>query len=234
LFPASAGDQLDWYENGSRGDGDQIVRSNERLFHDITRDAFESVARHLSGQGFKILLDIVASTSKPLRVREIAYPFRNRQFGESKLDSFVAIEYLMPLLDKTVGRFVPARFILFVAVAGLGLVVHMAILAITFELLRVPFTGSQATATISAMTFNFFVNNSLTYRDRRLKGGRDLLTGLISFYAVCGLGATANVGIANYMSTNSYSWRLAGVAGIIAGAVWNFAATSVFTWRVVK
>jgi dolichol-phosphate mannosyltransferase len=29
----------------------------------------------------------------------------------------------------------------------------------------------------------------------------------------------------------NYSWWLAGVVGIIVGATWNYAATSVFTWR---
>jgi dolichol-phosphate mannosyltransferase len=58
--------------------------------------------------------------------------------------------------------------------------------------------------------------------------------GLLSFYLVCSLGAVANVGIANYMFSNAYAWWLSGVGGVIIGAVWNYAATSVFTWRVAK
>jgi dolichol-phosphate mannosyltransferase len=203
-------------------------------FFMITREVFEGVVGRLSSQGFKILLDIVASADKPMRVKEIPYEFRARQFGESKLDSFVAIEYLMLLLDKTVGQFVPARFILFAAVGGFGLFVHMAVLAVSFQVLGVGFSVSQSAATIIAMTFNFFVNNFLTYRDRRLKGAKALLIGLFSFYAVCSLGAVANVGIANYMFANLYSWWVSGVAGVIIGAVWNYAATSVFTWKVAK
>lgn len=203
-------------------------------FFMMTRDLFESVVRRLSGQGFKILLDIVASTGEPPRVKEICYQFRNRQFGESKLDSFVVIEYLMLLVDKTIGQFVPARFILFAGVGGLGLVVHMAILAMAFEFFHLPFATSQTTATMVAMTFNFLLNNFLTYHDRRLKGGRELLLGLLSFYAVCSVGAVANVGIASYMFTSRYSWWLAGVGGVIIGAVWNYVATSAVTWRVAR
>jgi dolichol-phosphate mannosyltransferase len=203
-------------------------------FFMMTREAFESVVSRLSGQGFKILLDIVASSERPLRVAEKAYEFKPRQFGESKFDSFVAIEYLMLLIDKTFGHLVPTRFILFAVVGGFGLSVHMAILAICFQVLGTGFAASQSTATGVAMTFNFFVNNFLTYHDRRLKGLKQLFIGLLSFCAVCSLGAITNVGIANYMFINLYSWWLSGVAGVIVGAVWNYAATSVFTWRVAK
>jgi len=203
-------------------------------FFMITRESFQDIVRNLSSQGFKILLDIIASSKKPLRIAERPYQFRERRFGESKLDSLVAIEYLMLLLDKTVGRFVPARFIMFGAVGGVGLFVHMAILAFTFRFMHADFALAQTASTVGAMTFNFFSNNFLTYRDRRLKGARDLLIGLISFYAVCSVGAIANVGIANYMFTNYYTWWLSGIAGVIVGSVWNYAATSVFTWRVAR
>ena len=81
------------------------------------------------------------------------------------------------------------------------------------------------------MTFNFFLNNMLTYRDKRLKGFWPVLGGLASFSLVCSVGAVSNVGIANFMFSHSYSWYVSGIAGIVVGAVWNYAASSVFTWR---
>lgn len=197
----------------------------------ITREALDGAVRRVSGRGFKILLDIIASAPAPLRVRERPYEFRERQFGDSKLDSAVALEYLLLLLDKTTGRYVPTRFVMFAAVGGVGVVWHMAVLALANQALLLPFAFSQSAATVTAMTFNFFLNNALTYRDRRLKGARELFRGLLSFYAVCSLGAVANVGIASVMFTNHYSWWLAGIAGTLVGAVWNYAAASVFTWR---
>jgi dolichol-phosphate mannosyltransferase len=93
------------------------------------------------------------------------------------------------------------------------------------------FWVSQAVATLCAMTFNFFVNNMLTYRDRRLKGAFALAKGLVTFMAACSVGIMANVGIANYLfSDRSYVWWLAGLAGIFVGVVWNYAASSIFTW----
>ena len=79
------------------------------------------------------------------------------------------------------------------------------------------------------MTGNFFLNNLFTYRDRRLRGRR-LWTGLMSFYAVCGAGAAANVGVASYLVVGHHSWWLAGLAGAAVSVVWNYAASSIFTW----
>ncbi len=199
-------------------------------FFMIRREAFEASMRRLSGQGFKILLDIVASAPKPLEIVEVPYVFQSRQFGESKLDSMVAVEYAMLLIDKTIGNVIPVRFFMFSLVGGLGLFVHMAVLTSAHQLADASFAVAQATATIVAMGFNFFLNNMLTYRDKRLKGLRDVFVGLISFYLVCSLGAVANVGVANFMFEKDYAWWLSGVAGVLVGAVWNYAATSVFTW----
>jgi len=87
---------------------------------------------------------------------------------------------------------------------------------------------------VTAMTFNFFVNNLLTYRDRRLKGAWAIVKGLVSFYIVCSLGAVANVGVATALFERDYVWWGAGLAGVLVGSVWNYAATSLFTWKQKK
>ncbi|MGX8008767.1 glycosyltransferase [Mesorhizobium sp. ORM8.1] len=204
-------------------------------FFAITRSAFDNSVRDLSGQGYKILLDICASSKYPLKIREVAYQFRTRQAGESKLDALVTWEYLMLLVDKLVGHVLPARFISFSLIGGLGVFVHMVVLSVLLATGLVDFIAAQGVATFTAMVFNFFVNNTLTYRDRRLRGVKKVIFGLFSFMLVCSVGAFANVGIANYLFANDhYRWWSAGLAGILLGAVWNYAATSVFTWRVRK
>ena len=200
-------------------------------FFMLKRDAFDAAVRRLSSMGYKILLDILVSAPRPLNVVEVPYVFRSRVHGESKLDSAVTWEFLMLLLDKTVGRIVPARFIMFTLVGGLGVIVHMATLAVLNPVLDLPFMTSQLVATVAAMTFNFFANNVLTYRDKRLKGVWQLTRGLLTFYAVCGIGAVSNVGIATVLFREAYAWWLAGLAGILVGAVWNYAASALFTWR---
>jgi dolichol-phosphate mannosyltransferase len=194
----------------------------------ISRPAFERAARCLSGQGFKILVDLFASTPVPYRFTEIPYLFRPRLHGQSKLDSLVAWEYLMLLLDKRLGGFVPPRFVSFSAIGVSGVAVHFITLYCTLQLLSFPI--AQACGTIAAMTSNFVLNNILTYRDRRLAGLR-FFTGLASFYGICSIGAVANVGIATAAFGQHYTWWVSGLAGAAVGSVWNYAVSSIFTWR---
>jgi dolichol-phosphate mannosyltransferase len=199
-------------------------------FFVITRDAFATTMRNLSGQGFKILLDIFASSPRPLAFAELPFQFRRRINGESKLDTLVAWEYLTLLLDKLAGPIIPVRFLLFVIIGGLGVLTHLATLWLAVYSFGLVFAVGQAIATMVAMTGNFLLNNLFTYRDRRLRG-LALLMGLFSFYAVCGLGAAANVGIASHLFASQHSWWLAGLGGAAIGAVWNYAMSSVFVWR---
>jgi dolichol-phosphate mannosyltransferase len=69
-------------------------------FFMVRREAFEGAVRDLSSIGFKILLDLLASSHRPLQVKEIPYHFRERQSGESKFDALIGWEYLMLLADK--------------------------------------------------------------------------------------------------------------------------------------
>lgn len=198
-------------------------------FFAISRPALEGALPRLSGIGFKILLDLAASSKEPLKVVEVPYEFRTREAGESKLGARVALEYLTLLIDKKIGRFIPLRLLSFLAVGALGVGVHLAVLGGSVRL-GVAFVTAEVLAVLSAMTFNFLLNNAFTYRDRRLKGFR-MVTGLLSFYAVCLVGAAANVGVGTWVNDTDGRWWLAGVAGAAIGAVWNFAVSSVVTWR---
>jgi dolichol-phosphate mannosyltransferase len=136
----------------------------------------------------------------------------------------------MLFLDKFLGGIVPVRFVTFCFVGGLGVGVHLAILAILFKLLGTGFIPAQAMATLAAMVFNFSLNNLITYRDVRLKGWR-WATGLATFILACGVGAIANVGVAAYVFAKEIAWLPAAFAGIAVGAVWNYAVTMTYTWK---
>ncbi|WP_296809351.1 glycosyltransferase family 2 protein [Thiocapsa sp.] len=198
----------------------------------VRASVVQGCVRRLSGVGFKILLDIFAEAEQPLRFRELPFTFRAREAGSSKLDNAVLWEYLLMLTQKLIGPVIPVRFIAFSAIGGLGVFVHMAVLWPMLTLLGTgAFLISQAVATLVAMTSNFFLNNILTYRDMRLRG-RQLIWGWLSFVAACSVGALANVGIANYLFQGGHSgWFLSALAGILVGAVWNYAVTAVYTWK---
>ncbi len=199
-------------------------------FFAIRRDRFEALAPQLSTQGFKILLDIIATARGELRTVEVPFNFGTRLHGESKLDSMVALDFLGLVLAKLTGDVVTLRFMLFGLVGSLGLVVHLTTLFFALEILKVPFAQAQGLGAFVAMTSNFILNNFLTYRDQRLKGFA-ILRGLILFYLVCSVGLFANVGVAFSVYDNEPIWWLAGAAGALMGVVWNYAMSGLFVWR---
>ncbi len=198
-------------------------------FFAIRREVFEETVRQMTGKGFKILLDMVLSVGRPLKTREFSYEFRTRQHGESKLDIVVGFEYLYLLADKIFGRFVPVSFVVYVLAGLSGLFLHLAALGILFRYVGIAFVTAQLTATLVAMVSNFLVNNSVTFRQQRLKGAM-LLPGLLAYIAICGLGAIVNVQASEYLFENHIPWWFAGAAGALVGAVWNYAVSTQIVW----
>ncbi len=199
-------------------------------FFMITREALDRTVRQLSGEGYKILLDLLASARPKLNFVEIPYVFQPRIHGESKLDAAVLWEYLVLVSDKTVGRYIPTRLLLFTLVGGVGLIIHYAIFASLYLSGSAQFVYAQLAATVVAMTANYMFNNILTYRDVRKRGWR-FFTGLLGFYAVCSVGLLGNVGVASIAFNRHYKWWLAAFAGIVVGTMWNFAASSILIWN---
>lgn len=197
-------------------------------FFMLRRDTIDGVAHKLSQQGFKILLDILASSPTSLRVREIPFLFRPRLYGESKLDSAIVFEYLGLLVSKASGGLLSIRFLMFGLVGSTGVVVNLGVLAILLTR-HIGFAEAQTVAMLAAMTSNYLLNNALTYRDRRRRGWR-LLTGLASFTSLCSLGVIAGVGVSTFLYQVNTPWWLAGLAGAAMGAMWNYVASSAITW----
>ena len=88
----------------------------------------------------------------------------------------------------------------------------------------------QTIGTVVSMVFNFKLNNSITYRDQRLRGPR-LWRGLVLFMVVCGVGAIANIGIAKTLYESNTAWTVAGTIGAVIGVVWNYAVSATLVWR---
>jgi len=196
----------------------------------LRRTLVEEVAPRLTASGFKILLDILLSARRPLGVVEIPYAFRSRQAGESKLDLPELLAFGGLLLDKATGGVVPLRFVSFAAVGAIGVLVHMAVLAVLLQGLELAFGAAQWIATALAISANFWLNNRITYRDMRLRGPA-LWRGLVLFYLVCGIGAAANVGIAGLLLREGSAWGPAGAAGALLTVVWNYAVSATLVWR---
>ncbi|WP_055048190.1 glycosyltransferase [Devosia sp. A16] len=203
----------------------------------MRRSVFDEIAPSLSDDGFKILLDIIVSAGrararqgKELRIGEVPYTFRPRHAGESKMSSLVVVQFLGLIVSKLSGGLLPTTFLLFALVGGLGVVVHMGTLWFTHEVLAFNFVWSQVAATLLAMTFNFMLNNELTYANKKLRGWR-YLTGMLTFYAVCSIGALANVSVASWIYAFDGQFYVAGLLGVLMSVVFNYSVTKVFTWR---
>lgn len=199
----------------------------------LRRDLFDVVAPDLSPEGFKILLDIIVSARTAnlnFQIVEVPYDFRQRLAGESKMSALVVLQFVGLFVSKLTRGIIPATFLLFSMVGASGVAVHMAVLGLTHFQTGFNFINAQLAATGVAMTWNFFLNNSLTYAHQRLRGVK-LLWGLLSFYAICSLGALANISVAAVIYNIRPGAYLAALAGIVVSSIFNYAVTRIFTWR---
>lgn len=208
----------------------------------LRAETLRADAHRLSGVGFKILLDILATVDRPLKVKEFPLNFVARIEGESKLDQTVVFEFLVGLYDKWLGRIIPTRFALFGTVGAMGVAVQLGALWVLLKVIAgerfvygnwsesATFNTANTLAAIIAMTFNFVLNNELTYSDKRLRGFGPLLKGWAQFGLTCSLGLLTNVGSAAVLKTIGFHSVIAVIVGIVLGSVWNFALSSRFVW----
>ncbi len=199
-------------------------------FFMVRRESFNQVVTELQPQGFKILADMLSASRGRWKTKEVGYTFRERRHGESKMDTAVTLEFLGLLVSRLTGGLVPIRFVLFTLVGISGVAVQLGMVGLVMALSGGPFWAAQTIGVFTAMTTNFLLNNMLTYRDRQLRG-REFWRGLASFYVVCSIGALANVGVAGLLFKWFGTWPVASFAGAVVGALWNFMASALFTWR---
>lgn len=192
------------------------------------RQVFAAAVYNLSSQGYKILLDLISAHPGELAIIDVPYTFRTRRAGNSKISPMVVAEFAFLMVEKLSRGLIPPRFVLFALVGGLGLLVHVAVLAL-LGWAGLHFLPAQAGAVAVAIAFNYVVNNEFTYRDRRLTG-REFALGFVIFAAICSVGAVANIGVANLAIEETASWSFAGIAGALIGAVFNFGGASAMVW----
>jgi dolichol-phosphate mannosyltransferase len=197
-------------------------------FFVVRREAFERFAPRLTQDGFKILLDLVTTAKTHLTIIEEPYAFRERILGGSKFQLRTGLEFLGLMAAKISNGVIAPRFVPYAFVGLIGLAVHLA--ALTSLHTRFGFEISQAVATFVAMTTNFLVNNTLTYRDMRLRG-LAMIKGLFLFCLIGATGVVANVGIATLLYGQQHNWWLSGVAGAVIGSVWNYSMSNRLVWH---
>ncbi len=198
-------------------------------FFMIRREAVTRVAAQLSESGFKLLLDLVTCSPRPLRLVELPYAFSPRRHGQSKLDAGVVLSFLRLLLRSTLRRSC-GRFCRFCLIGTTGVFVHFAVFEVFQVLMALSFPVAQTAGVLVSVVSNYALNNQLTFDTSRLRG-RFFFTGLSKFAVLCSLGAIVNVAVADAISGLT-EWRLvAAGAGILAGAICNYCTTSALVWH---
>ena len=199
----------------------------------IRSEFFHSVVHRLSCVGFKILLDMLSSAQGPVRVGEVGYRFRNRIYGESKLDILVGLEYMELLLHKFTRGVIPVSYLLFGLTGSVGVLVNFLLAALFGYWLRLDFRTSQLAGALITIAVNFLLNNQLTFRSARLRGV-NLAAGLVVFYFCCSIGLFAQVTVATALHAGGMNWFAATLAGIALGSVWNYSTAYLFVWQVQR
>ena len=207
------------------------IKSSDPLsgFFMAKKETFLRSTDKLQTQGFKILADFLATEGKNIEIKELGYKFKNRITGESKMSFQTALELMGLILSQIFQGRVSIRFILFCMVGLSGIFVQLLITGASMFFIN-QFPTSQTLGIIAAMTSNYFLNNSITFKERKLQSF-ELIRGLFSFYLICSLGAFTNFAIASYIFDFSSNWLISSFIGAVFGAIWNFTLTSIFTWK---
>ena len=181
-----------------------------------------------STTGFKILLDIILSTKKTIIYKEISFDFEPRYKGNSKLNNKIIIDFVYLILDKTLGKILPARYVIYSFVGLSGAILQIVSFYILYNILG--FNLSLALSIVIAMSINFILNNEFTYSDLKLKGV-NFFYGLFKFYFFCSFGALFNFLTAKTLYDYLSIIYLSLFFGALVGSVWNYSMNKSFNWK---
>ena len=190
----------------------------------------QTLSGRLSGIGFKVLIDLLASADQPLTVTEVPLVMGHRHKGQSKLDQTVAFEFLVALYHRVFGGIVPVRFALFGTVGAVGMVRSHGGIVGDSSLGRKRLclcSGAGNTDSDDLQLLAQQLADISRHPPQRGQGHSGRMAGIL-----CSLraGAVANVAVAGYLEGQGTWWAFAGLAGIMVGAVWNYALSSRFVW----
>jgi dolichol-phosphate mannosyltransferase len=184
-------------------------------FFMIRRDVFEDSMRRLSGQGFKILLDLMASAPRALRVKELPYQFRVRQHGASKLDTLVAWEFVMLLVDKLIGGKLASSSLLMTLVITLSVAVHLGVRGLA-SLCGAGISAAGMIAIAASAVVLFFLNQLFTRHDQRLSGGRLILYLVVIIMFTLAIGNFEIDAMARLFNESRDSWSSSILGGFVS------------------
>jgi len=197
----------------------------------LKREITKKFIRKIEINGFKFLYELLSLSKGKLVVNEVPLIFKERRFGNSKLDIAIVWDFLISIIHNLTLRLLPRSAISFGMVGLSGVFVQLFITSFLVEIFLIDFYNALPFAVIFAATSNFLINNQVTFRSERLKNSA-LFIGLIKFLIVASLPVVANVGITTafykYISADTFIAQIAGIGIVYA---WNYLASSSFVWK---
>ena len=180
--------------------------------------------------GFKFLYELLSLSQGNLKVSEIPLTFQSRKSGLSKFDVAILWDFLISLIHTFIKRAIPRKAISFAAVGASGIFVQLATSYTFMFIFGLNFETALPIAVVTAASSNFFINNWLTFRSKRLKN-KKFIFGLFKFLLISSLPIVANVGVTTtFYNSLLNNTLLSQFTGIIIVFLWNYAASSRFVW----
>lgn len=205
-------------EGGSTGDWDRLRRLQSWLatrtaqfflgirlkdpmsgYFLVSRKDFDTVKEDLNGNGFKILLEILAYL-RPAQVTEVPYTFRSRTRGESKLSNKVILQYFQQVWRLcSSSRHHSIRFLKSVSGNGVEGLLNLGVMALLLSLTDLHNWRASALACFGAIGINYFLRrmwafaagarevfrNQSGYFPHLLMSAAGLLVTTISYAELC-------------------------------------------------
>jgi|TARA_X000000368_G_scaffold4609_1_gene3524 dolichol-phosphate mannosyltransferase len=197
----------------------------------LNKEKTEYLIRKIEINGFKFLYELLSVSKGKLIVEEVPLIFKERRYGNSKLDLAIVWDFFISILHSFTFRVIPRRAISFGLVGFTGIFVQLFITSFLTRILLIEFYDALPFAIICAATSNFLINNQVTFRSNRLIK-LALLIGFFKFLLIASLPIIANIGITTafykYISADTF---IAQIAGIVIVYAWNYLASSSFVWN---
>lgn len=194
----------------------------------LRREVIEGV--ELRPVGYKMLTEILVR-GRWLRLSEVPYRFGTRHGGASKAGLRQGMEYLQHTARILVEVPEVARLWKFLGVGASGVIVNLGLLWAATALLSAPRYGGWLIGVEASILTNFWLNRTLTWRDRRAVGAPATAAEGGRYHVSSLLGVTANFVAFTAATAIGAPTLAAGCIGIIGGFAANFTGASRFVFR---
>ncbi len=194
------------------------------------------------GLGYKTLLEILVK-ARGASVTEIPYTFIDRQFGASKMDASIILDYVRSVWRlyrhgqsikpdrRSSVRFLSkaARFYT-VGASGLGVNYVMSLL-LAGGIGELWYLHANIIGIISSMTTNFFLNKYWTFEDRKFGAKRTSIQ-YAKFVLFSSLGALVQLGLVYVLvESHNLAYPLSLVLAVMTASFGNFVLNKRLTFR---